>query len=42
MFFAVFPCGVWDEAQQRYASTVIFNCQFSIFNSPFSIDEVRA
>ena len=32
MFFACFSCGVWYEAQQRYASTVIFNCQFSIFN----------
>ncbi len=24
VFPPVFPCGVWDEAQQRYASTVIF------------------
>ena len=24
MFFVVFSCDVWDEAQQRYASTVIF------------------
>lgn len=24
MFFAIISCGVWCEAQQRYASTVIF------------------
>ena len=42
MFFACFSCGVWYEAQQRYASTVILiiNFQFkklSIFNYQFSI-----
>ena len=42
MFFACFSCGVWYEAQQRYASTVISYCQLSILHHQFSIDEFRA
>ena len=40
MFIAysvVLSCGVWYEAQQRYASTVISYCQLLIVNRQLSI-----
>ena len=40
MFFAFFPCGVWDEAQQRYASTVIPKTQRGIIISVKSVNSV--
>ena len=40
MFFAFFPCGVWCEAQQRYASTVIFQTQRWIIISVKSVNSV--
>ena len=40
MFFAFFPCDVWDEAQQRYASTVISQTQRRIKISVKSVKSV--
>ena len=40
MFFAFFPCGVGYEAQQRYASTVIFQTQRGIIISVKSVKSV--
>ena len=40
MFFAVFFCGVWDEAQQRYASTVVPKTQRIIKISVKSVKSV--
>ena len=37
MFLAILSCGVWYEAQQRYASTVISYCQLLIVNRQLSI-----
>ena len=36
MFFACFSCGVWYEAQQRYASTDIFHFLFPISDFRFT------
>ena len=41
MFFVFFPCGVWCEAQQRYASTVIFQNSTGNYNFR-EIRELRA
>ena len=41
MFFAVFPCDVGYEAQQRYASTVIFQNSTGNYNFR-EIRELRA
>ena len=38
--YAVLSCGVWDEAQQRYASTVIFQTQRWIIISVKSVNSV--
>ena len=40
MFFAVLSCGVWCEAQQRYASTVIPKTQRIIIISVKSVNSV--
>ena len=40
MIFAVLSCDVWDEAQQRYASTVILKTQRRIIISVKSVNSV--
>ena len=40
MFFAIFSCDVWYEAQQRYASTVISQTQRRIKISVKSVKSV--